>query len=276
MSNYWIDRQEKAQKARADKTIEDVEKQLKKYYSNAMKRTIADFESTFNKLLETVADGREPTPADLYKLDQYWQMQAQLKNEMQKLGDKEIALLSEEFEKEWKDIYNNTALSSDAAFSTVSVDNAKAMINASWLADGKTFSQRVWKNTEKLTETLNEQLIHCVVTGKKPTELKKLLQERFNVSYKQADTLVRTEVAHIETAAAAQRYQDYGLKRYEFLGRDEHDIGCKCKELDGKVFFYSEMKTGVNAPPIHPRCRCSIIPVIDEDDLIMEQTNNEQ
>ena len=276
MSNYWIDRQDKANKARADKTIKDIEKQLKKYYSSAMKRTLADFEATYNKLLETVEEGREATPADLYKLDQYWQMQAQLKNEMQKLGDKEIALLSKQFEDEWIDIYKGIHLPSDNAFSTVSVGNAKAMINASWLADGKSFSQRVWGNTEKLVETLNEQLVHCVITGKKPTELKKLLQERFNVSYNRADTLVRTEVAHIETAAAAQRYKDYGLEKYEFLGRDEHDIGCACKKLNGKTFFYSEMQVGKNAPPLHPNCRCAIIPVIDDDEIIMEDNDMEE
>lgn len=265
--SYWTTRQQKANKARADKTIKDIEKQLKKYYKNAMYRTLADFEETYNKLLDTVADDREPTPADLYKLDKYWQMQGQLKQEMQKLGDKEIALMSKEFENEWVDIYKSIHLPSDNAFSTFSIDNARAMINASWLADGKTFSQRVWGNTERLVETLNEELIHCVVTGKKPTELRKLLQERFNVSYGRADTLIKTEVAHIETAAAAQRYKDYGLEKYEFLGRDEHDIGCACKELDGKQFFYSEMETGKNAPPIHPNCRCTIIPVIDDDEL---------
>lgn len=272
MSNYWVERQDRANKARADKTIEDIEKQLKKYYSSAMKRTIADFEATYNKMLEAVADGKDPTPADLYKLDQYWQMQAQLRNEMQKLGDKEIALMSKEFEAEWVDIYKGIHLPSDSAFSTISVDNAKQMINSSWLADGKTFSQRIWGNTERLVETLNEQLIHCVVTGKKPTELRELLQERFNVSYNRADTLVRTEVAHIETAAAAQRYKDYGLEKYEYLGRDEHDIGCDCKRLNGKQFLYSEMVIGKNAPPLHPNCRCAIIPVID-DEIIMEDND---
>ena len=273
--SYWVSRQEKANKARADKAIADIEKQLKKYYSNAMRRVIADFEATYNKLLDTVADGRDPTPADLYKLDQYWKMQAQLKNEMQKLGDKEIALLSKEFENEWIDIYKSIHLPSDSAFSTFSADGAKQMINSTWLADGKTFSQRVWGNTERLVETLNEELVHCVITGKKPTELRELLQERFNVSYNRADTLVKTEVAHIETAAAAQRYQDYGLDKYEFLGRDEHDIGCACKKLDGQVFFYSEMRAGVNAPPIHPNCRCAIIPVID-DEIIMEENNMDE
>ena len=262
--SYWEKRQEKVTKAIADKSIKEIDKQLKRYYRDTMERTISDFETTYNKLIETLVDGRKPTPADLYKLDSYWKMQAQLRNEMQKLGDKEVALLSKKFEQQWIDIYNAISLPSDAAFSTISVDNAKAMINETWLTDGKNFSQRIWTNTERLIDTLNEQLTHCVITGKKPTELKRLLQERFNVSYNQANTLVRTESAHIETQAAAQRYKDYGLTRYEFLGRDEHDIGCDCKKLNGKVFYYSEMKTGVNAPPLHPNCRCAIIPVIDE------------
>ena len=137
------------------------------------------------------------------------------------------------------------------------------MINSVWLADGKTFSQRVWGNIDKLTETLNDKLIECVVSGKKPTELKRMLMERFNVSYSQANTLVRTETANIQTEAAAQRYKDCGIEKYEFLGREEHDIGCKCKELNGKVFLLSEKKAGVNAPPMHPNCRCCIIPVIE-------------
>lgn len=263
--NYWLKRALQAQDAIADKTIEDIEKQLKKYYMDAMRRTIASFEATYNKLLATIEDGREPTPADLYKLDQYWQMQAQLKEELQKLGDKEVALLSKEFEAEWNDVYNSFALKSDNAFSTLSTGNAKQMLNTSWLADGKNFSQRIWGNTEQLAETLNEQLTYCVIMGKKPTELKRLLQERFNVSYNKADTLVKTEAAHIQTQAAAQRYKDYGLTRYEFLGREKHEkeLKCKCKELNGKIFTYGEMQAGVNAPPMHPRCRCAIIPVIE-------------
>lgn len=274
--SYWVDRQLRAQTAIADKTIEDIQKQLAKYYKSAAKNVIKEFEATYDKLIATVADGKEPTPADLYKLDKYWEMESQLKEELQKLGDKEIELLSEEFDKEWKEIYNALALKGEGAYSTIATDTAKAMLNTSWLGDGRNFSQRIWGNTERLAETLNEQLVHCVVTGKKDSDLRKLLQERFNVSFNQANTLVRTEVAHIQTEAAAQRYQDYGLKYYEFLGREEHDIGCDCKKLDGKKFLYSEMKAGKNAPPMHPNCRCAIVPVVDEESEkeIMEKNEN--
>ena len=63
-----------------------------------MKRTIADFEATYDKLLATVADGVEPTPADLYKLDRYWELQAQLKTELEKLGERQVKLFSDAFE----------------------------------------------------------------------------------------------------------------------------------------------------------------------------------
>lgn len=274
MSNsYWIDRLVKTQNAIADKTIEDIQRQLKKYYKDAMEQVISDFEATYDKLLATVEDGREPTPADLYKLDKYWQMQAQLKNEMQALGDKEIALLSEKFEKEWNDVYESFALTSKNSFSTISTRNAKAAINTAWLSDGKNFSQRVWNNTNKLVETLNDNLINCVITGKKTTELKQLLQKRFNVSYNAADMLVRTETAHIQTQAAAQRYKDYGLKEYEFLADPDERTCSVCAALDGKRFLLSEMKPGVNAPPMHPRDRCCIVPVVNKEteEEIMEK-----
>ena len=263
--SYWQDRMARATTAIGDKTISDIEKQLKKYYASAMKRTIADFEATYEKLLNTMEDGREPTPADLYNLDKYWQMQGQLRDEMQKLGDKEVALLSKEFEREWTDVYNSIALPSSGNFSATSIGNAKSMINNVWLPDGKNFSKRIWENTERLTETLNENLIHCIITGKKPTELKQMLQERFNVSYRRADTLVRTETTHIQTQAAAQRFKDYGAKYYEVLVDTDERTCDKCSELEGKKFLFTEMQPGKNAPPMHPNDRCAIIPVLDNE-----------
>ena len=67
-NNYWLNRMLKTQKAIADKTINDIEKQLVKYYGKAMKNVIYDFEVTYDKLLATIESGNEPTPADLYKL----------------------------------------------------------------------------------------------------------------------------------------------------------------------------------------------------------------
>ena len=262
--NYWLNRLAKQQNEMSDVAIKKIEKQMAKYYSTAAKKVIKEFELTYEKVLKAVGEGEQPTPADLYKLDKYWQMQGQLRNELEKLGNKEIKLLSKEFNLHFFDVYYSFALEGVSAFNTIDTAAANAMINSVWLADGKTFSQRVWGNIENLVETLNDNLINCVVTGKKTTELTRLLQDRFNVSYNKADTLVKTEITHIQTQAAAQRYMDYGLTQYKFLASPDDRTCGECAELDGKVFYYSEMKPGVNAPPMHPRDRCSIVPVVNK------------
>ncbi|MBE6782963.1 MAG: hypothetical protein E7536_03010 [Ruminococcaceae bacterium] len=73
--DYWAERNLKTQKALYDKGVAKAEKQMAKYYKKAMDNVISSFEATHKKLLKTMEDGREPTPADLYKLDKYWQMQ---------------------------------------------------------------------------------------------------------------------------------------------------------------------------------------------------------
>lgn len=255
---YWQDRMQKAQDEVSKKNIKAIEKQLKKYYGNAAKDCIREFEATYDKLLATIEAGKQPTPADLYKLDKYWQMQGQLRQEMQRLGDKQIALLSKYFETNFFEVYYSLNIEGATAFSTIDAVVAQQMINQIWVADAKSWSQRIWDNTEKLVETLNENLIYCVATGKKTTELKNLLQERFNVSYSQADSVVRTEIAHIQTQAAKKRYEDYGIQMVE-VWADEDERRCDvCGKLHQKMY-----PIGANVPiPAHPRCRCCILPVI--------------
>jgi len=257
--NYWQKRNLKAQRALENKSIKEIDEQLAKYYKSTMEQSIKDFESVYDKLLLTIEEGREPTPADLYKLDKYWQAQAQLQNELQKMGDKSMALLQKQFVKKYQQFYNNLKLPADEHFGKVSTEMAQQMINRIWTDDGKSWSKRIWENTAKLQQTLNDGLIDCVVTGKKTTELKQILMKRFNVSYYRANSLVRTELAHINTMATKQRYEDYGIKKYE-IWADKDERRCKvCGKLHQTVYEIHELPK----VPAHPNCRCSIIPVIE-------------
>lgn len=256
--SYWKERMALAQTTLSNTGVKAIERQLKKYYAAAMERTIADFEATYEKLLATQADGKQPTPADLYKLDKYWQAQAQLRAELQKLGDKQISTLSKIFELNFFDVYYSIGLQGSEAFNTISTEGARQLINQIWVADGKSWSQRIWDNTELLAETLNEELIACVATGKKTSDLKRVLQERFNVSYHRADSLARTEMAHIQTQAAKKRYEDYGIQEVE-IWADKDERRC---EVCGKL-HEQRYPIGAEVPiPAHPNCRCCIVPVI--------------
>lgn len=256
-----------AQDEQATKTIEETQKQIQAYYSKAMRRIIAEFEATYDKLLNTAKDGKPPTVADLYKLDKYWQLQGQLRAELQKMGDKETVLLAEQFEKTFHSVYNSLALPSQKQFSQMSKENVKQMISQIWCADGKSWSQRVWNDTERLQESLNDRLIDCVITGKKTTQLNKFLQEEFNVSYNRADTIIRTEIAHIQTQAARQRYKDYGIREVEIYADTDNRTCPICSQLDGKRYGVDDALP----IPAHPRCRCCVVPVVES--RITEQAN---
>lgn len=256
--SYWQDRIAKNLEKLSDKTIKEINNEILRYYGRAMERVIRDFESVYDKIYRTVEEGKEPSPADLYKLDKYWEAQAQMRKELQKLGDKEIQILSKKFETNFFEVYYSIALPGEPIFNRIDTEVVNQLINGVWVADGKQWSQRIWDNTERLAQTLNEELIHIVTTGKKDSDLKKALQERFGVSYHRAQTLVRTEVAHIQTEAAKKRYQDYGVEMVEVLV-DPDDRTCEiCKALMGKKFPVSA------TPPLpaHPNERCCLVPVI--------------
>jgi SPP1 gp7 family putative phage head morphogenesis protein len=257
--NYWQERTLKAQQELSNRNIKQIEKQMRKYYSISMKKILGSFEKTYNKLLLSMSEGKEPTPADLYKLDTYWQAQAQLRQELRELGERQTTLLSKQFELHFFDIYFSIAIQGEEAFSTIDTAIVQQMINQIWVADGKSWSQRIWDNTELLQEALNANLITCVVTGKKTTELINLLQNDFGVSYNRADALVRTEISHIQNQAAQKRYQDYGIQEFE-VWADEDERRC---DVCGKLHEKRYPMGAVVPIPAHPRCRCSIIPVVE-------------
>ncbi len=257
--DYWADRQAKAQEILTNKSIKDTEAQLAKYYKRSMQNVIGQFETTYNTYLANVERGLENSPATLYKLDSYWNMQAQLRDELQKLGDKQSVLLSREFTKQYKQIYRAIALNDGAAFSTISNETALQMIKEIWCADGSSWTSRIWKNTDKLQQALNDGLIECVVSGTPSAVLKERLVEEFNVSFSRADNIVRTELNHIQTQAARQRYADAGVKEVQ-VWADKDERRC---DICGKLHKQKFPVGGKMPIPAHPRCRCTIIPVIE-------------
>lgn len=258
---YWQDRQANAQATLTSKNIKETEKQLEKYYLKSMNKVLGQFSATYSKITANIADGVTPNVSDLYKLSSYWEMQGQLKQELTKLGNKQISLFEEWFAKQYMQIYESIALpSSGLYFSQINKEAVLRMINEVWCADGQSWSNRVWTNTNKLQQALNDNLVHCVVTGGNSDALRNMLMEDFRVSYNRADSLVRTEMAHIQTQASQQRYIDAGVKRVQ-VWADYDERRCDvCGKLHEKIYpVYARMPI-----PAHPRCRCTIIPVIED------------
>lgn len=255
MSNlYWLIRSTKSQQAYTDLSIEKSRVKMAKEYSSLMKKVIDEFEAIYDKLatLENPA-----SPADLYRLDKYWQAQAKLSKNFQEFGDKTIQELSRNFQEQYRGIYELLSRPSEPAFATLDTTGIEQVINQVWCADGLSWSQRVWNNTQLLQQELTDKLTECLVSGKKTSQLKQELMARFDVAYHRAEALVRTEMAHLQTEAAKQRYQDYGVQEVEVLV--EADACDDCKALKGKRYNLAKATSLV---PRHVNCCCCIVPVI--------------
>ena len=140
------------------------------------------------------------------------------------------------------------------------------LIKRPWAQDGKAFSDRIWSNKEKLVNTLHTELAQCLIRGEPAKAAAGRLAERMGVSQNQAANLVMTESAAISSAAQKQCFRELGVDRYQFDATLDGRTCDFCQEMDQKVFGMSEFEIGVTVPPVHPRCRCCVVPYFDDWD----------
>lgn len=139
---------------------------------------------------------------------------------------------------------------------------ANAIVNASF--HNATYSDRIWMYQDMLKNELNSLLQTGLIQGQNPRRLATHLQKRFGASQSNAERLMITELARVQTEAQKQSFERNGFKEYTFIALGD---ACPiCRALDGKHFKVAKMMPGTNAPPMHPRCRCSVAAYEDSED----------
>lgn len=144
-------------------------------------------------------------------------------------------------------------------------NNAKAahsIVNASF--HNAKFSDRIWMYQDMLKAELSNLLQIGMIQGRNPRVLARHLEKRFGVSKADAERLMRTELARVQTDAQLRSLKENGFDQYEFIALGSAcDI---CKEIDGKHFDIDKAQPGGNAPPMHPNCRCSVAAWEDDEE----------
>ena len=148
------------------------------------------------------------------------------------------------------------------SFSHVSRKQINQALQMKW--SGKHFSDRIWQNTQQLADSLKDELLISLLTGRTDRETAESIQAQCGGGAKQARRLVRTESCYMAGELTAQSYIDCGIKNYRYVAVLDLRTSKICRELDGKVFPVKDRKAGVNYPPMHPYCRSTTISVIDD------------
>lgn len=258
--NYWQKRELEQRDLIFDKTLAEYEKELKKQYQQALKAVSRDIEQLYDELLASSADGTL-LASDLYKYNRYFSLMKSLNKQLKALGGKEINITKQKL----LDMYAITSSSVGKSIGFSGEFNQKAakeVINSIWCADGKHWSSRIWQNKAQLQVALEKGLVDCVSRGVSKDELVKTLMETFNVGYRKADRIARTELSYVQNKAAMNKYEEAGLDEYEILSAHDERTCPICSKMNGKRFKLSEAEAGVNYPPLHSNCRCAVLGVI--------------
>ncbi|WP_440952042.1 phage head morphogenesis protein [Methanococcoides sp. FTZ1] len=115
---------------------------------------------------------------------------------------------------------------------------------------------------KKITNEMNGQIIREVTEGMLEGEHPRVIAKRITgrvdaIGIVRAQTMAQTEVITAFNRGAEIRYQQYGYTHWSWLAALDERTCDQCGPLDGKKFKFGGSQ---QIPPIHPNCRCTILP----------------
>ena len=234
---------------------------------------LEDFRMSLDEFREkAIAGGFDKELDEIYlrsRVSRLQALQTQIELRIQELFQSQEEQLRNRLSEVYTDTYYQTvyAVSQQtavhASFARINAEMLEHVLSQPWL--GSDFSSRIWADQDKLLRELKQELSRAFVLGEPLKKTTKRVAERMGVSERRAATLVQTESAHMAAQATAKGYEETGVKEYQFDASLDLKTCPTCGAMDGKTFRASERETGVNYPPLHPRCRCTTMPVTEFD-----------
>ena len=194
-------------------------------------------------------------------------LQTQVELRMRELFGSQRDVLRDHLQERYTDTYYRTVyavsqqMNVASTFARIDPQTVEKILAVPWL--GSEFSSRIWADKDKLTRELMQTLSRGFVRGDSLGRMTKEFTQRMGVSESRAATLIHTESAHMAAEAAEQGYRETGVKSYRFEAALDLKTCAVCGALDQREFPLAEHETGINYPPLHPRCRCTTVPVTE-------------
>lgn len=270
---YWQRRIQKIYDARAREIAVDG------LYKQVYDRLHEDVERLYTQTYPE----RELTRTELYRSARFLSFRRQLDQSLNQISTR----LDDQMSKALLAAYKDAGLAAKESIGRKSVwtvknrKMAQACVERKWA--GNDFSGRIWTNRTRLAREVEQGITSIIITGMGRNDL---LRELNNLNYRQrfipprgtqseiesaleaylqrgrrqADTLVRTELMHTLNTAQIETYQSEGVNYLEF---EIEPTACpKCVDIAaGNPYRINAIPTVIG----HPNCRCTWLPVEDED-----------
>lgn len=164
----------------------------------------------------------------------------------------------------YRTIYDTgIGLKINPAFSKLDNRAVNQVLNTKFL--GGNYSERIWKNTDKLANTLKEVIGSAIARGESYSKTAREIRERFGVTQYEATRLVQTETCYFQNQAEIAALKTMGIEKYKFIATLDSRTSDICREHDKKVYNIEDAKAGENLPPLHPNCRSTVSAYLGEE-----------
>ena len=193
-------------------------------------------------------------------------IEAQLWAESKKAAEQERSISTKSYKKTLTDTYYrtiydiSTGTGTNPAFATLDTRTINNILNTRF--EGQNYSERIWGNSDKLANSLQDILARAVATGQSQERTIYEVMQRFNVAQSNAARLVRTETNYFENRSEIESYKELGIEKFQFLATLDERTSDICRSMDHKKFDVKDAEQGKNVPPLHPYCRSTIVPVV--------------
>ena len=301
--SYWTDRQEQLKQS-AEKSESALKKRLEKFYDAEFKRLDKEIAAYYQKygkdnviayrnllqslsdedktlLMERMDDFAEkypqyanlmPVRESIYKLDRLQGLQYSVfmtEAEIAGYTNKQIEEYLRRLSQQGLN-YGMETLGFGKNFYSINDDIVRQFVDVPW-CNGENFSTRIWNDTNRLAQYLQQDLAQGFARGDSYDRLIRNLRQRFrNVNRKNAYRLVFTEGTYVMAESSMQPFiQDFD--KYHTSPVLDGKTCSICRGMRHETFLMSERRPGVNFPPLHPNCRDSWEVVVDDWDAWIDE-----
>lgn len=231
------------------------------------------FESKLNQFIDNITKGV------LAHLDEFVATEKSIKKyNKDYFDDNEDALLTKA-QLDFRPLLENVAvLAGTEANKLIGVSDPYVIYN---------YRQQIEKNVDKFTQSLidtdKEHLTNIIVDGIKQgrsvPEIRSEIEKSFEEYNKnQAQRITRTEVLRVSNQASLDSFKQSGVvegKQWVTYGAVD-----ECAAYDGKIetltgsFYSSDNEFQDGDPPLHPNCKCVLIPIVEKGEKTYQPDNS--
>lgn len=126
-------------------------------------------------------------------------------------------------------------------------------------AGGK-FNDRMGNMCDAYAEDIRKVMKKGFDEGLSYYNMSKELEELTEHSRYACVRLLRTEGTNFANQGEIEAMKELDIDRYVYVATLDSRTSSVCRDMDGKVLYVSDAKTGENLPPLHPHCRSTVIP----------------